>query len=402
MLYINKIQRALQLIKRFFGVARQQGLKAAITTMLSHPAWSKITQTMTFLPKNQLPKDFHNPFHGVYSYHCQHVEKRAEHDNFAIATASKGNFFMAEIAQLVGCALEELGSTVTYIDEYSFDRVLPHQTLLIVAPHEFFVLGDTHRLTKQLQKVNRTIMLNTEQSQTSWFAKALPFLKMADIVWDMNYQSAVTLRANHLVVYFLPLGYSSKYESKLNLSAPLARSLALLSLHRTVTEQRPENYHERPIDILFVGTLSEKRKLFFAKQAAFFAQYECFIYLPDGNTPFLMHNDATIDFEQMSKLAQRSKIMINIHRDNNTYLEWQRIVNLGILQGCLVISESCDQTPALNIGLDYVDVPLELIPETCKYYLNNQQIAEDFSHRAQTHVQDLKMADTLNKLLATI
>ncbi|HPQ81080.1 MAG TPA: hypothetical protein PLZ86_05085, partial [bacterium] len=204
--------------------------------------------------------------------------------------------------------------------------------------------------------------------------------------WDMHYNTSELLRAQGLNAHYLALGFSSRYQERLALGSPIERTLPLRSLASSVTSATT-CYADRPIDILFVGTISPRRAAFFANNASFFARYECFIYLPEGNTPFLESDERTLDFRQMAGLAARSKIMINIHRDSARYLEWQRIATLGINCGTLIVSEGCDPCPVLHPGLSYVDVPLHLIPETCAAHLQDVRKASAFVTRSTADFQ---------------
>lgn len=316
----------------------------------------------------------------------------------AIGTSSKGNFFMTEISRLLGCGFSELGLTVEYFDETSPPAPNKYDAAIIVAPHEFFVIDCPSTTFEILRQNSRLLMLNTEQPQTTWFAKALRYLKKADVVLDMNYQSAIQLRYNGIPALFVPLGHSPLYQEQFS-NKPLRRSRPLLSLSQDLLNETPISFSERPIDILFVGTESDRRKDFFARNAEFFASRECFIYIPSGSDPFHADAPATIDFRQMIGLAQRSKIILNIHRDPNRYLEWQRVVNIGVFSGAAVLSETCEGNPELVPGLHYFDSPLEEMIDLCEQLLSNVEKTGRFAERASKLLaQATSMKTTLKKL----
>lgn len=397
---MSVIKKTSKLAWQFVQHARRKGLSSALTRTKAHPVW----QVLTGRSEHQLEKmGFNNPFKQAYAYaHTNFKPTSVEAvASVAIGYASQGNFFMKEIAMLIGSALQESGRQVCYFDEHHIDKVSDADLTLIVAPHEFFILGDSATLIPRLQQVNRLVMLNTEQAQTPWFAQAIPFLKQAKVIWDMNYQSAVLQRANYLPAFFLPLGYCESYQKHIFGDVSLERTTPLLSLSPSVTDAPVLAYQDRPIDILFVGTISERRRDFFAKNAGFFANYECFIYLPEGTQPFTETQAQTINFKQLAGLAQRSKIVLNIHRDEDRYLEWQRIVNLGALCGSLVVSETCDTSPALTPGLDYIDTPLSLIPHVCEYYLSAPDTAASFAQRALENIQSTQsLPEMMERLIA--
>src|ERR1035441_2785343 len=144
----------------------------------------------------------------------------------------------------------------------------------------------------------------------------------------------------------------------------------------------PLTYDKRPIDLLFIGTASPRRHAFFAKHAAFFSSINAIIYMPDGNRPFLPNDGRTVDFATMTALVKRSKILLNIHRDDAPYLEWQRIVTLGIIQRTLVVTDHCNPNPCLTPNLDYLEGTLDALPMLCDLALSNSAVAERFASGA--------------------
>lgn len=400
---LAKAKKIMGMGWRFLQYVGRNGCSAGIQKLKSHALWQR--RSLIGIDNIRQERAFFNPFELVYQYarqsDAENLQSILACKQVAIGCASGGNFFMHEISKLLSCAFHEMGIEVIHFNENQVVEAVNADLTIVVAPHEFFILGDGSALLDKLAMAKKLVMLNTEQAQTQWFANALPYLEHADCIWDMNYQSAVLLRANHLPAYFLPLGYSLNYQTKLASTQALRRSLPLMSLSQAVTSTiEDQDYSKRPIDVLFVGTISDKRRQFFAQHAGCFAAFECFFYLPEGNQPFNENEDRTLDFQQLAGLARRSKILINIHRDTANYLEWQRIVNLGVFCGTLVISETCDSSPALVPGLDYIDVPLEFLAQTCNHYLSDPKAAQAFVERATAHLtSQQKLSKTLTFLL---
>jgi hypothetical protein len=110
----------------------------------------------------------------------------------AVYVSSLGNFFMTEIADVIVCGLREAGVDARRLSEK--DAPLPGTTHhIVVAPHEFFVLGDGRKWATD-EFVSRAVLFSTEQIQTQWFARSLVFLLRAKAVADMNQQTAAILR----------------------------------------------------------------------------------------------------------------------------------------------------------------------------------------------------------------
>lgn len=311
----------------------------------------------------------YDPFQQVFGYNLRWTSQTPI-KKVGVGCSSAGNFFMQEIADLVACGLSETGVSVQQFDQRNMPDVAAFDAIIIVAPHEFFTLQCGKGALKHLRKTPYLLMLNTEQPQTAWFAAALSYLKSADKILDMNYQTALRLNVNGLNAKFFPLGYSPTYYSQFE-PTPLSRSGPMAGLPDAVVGYPAANFVDRPIDILFVGTVSPRRKEFFARNAAYFSAKECFIYMPSGSDPFSPESAATIGFQDLLGLARRSKVVLNIHRDADQYLEWQRIVNIGVFSGAIVVSETCDSNPILKPGYHYIDTPLCAMLQTIDHILSS-------------------------------
>ncbi|GEM_PF-6587699 len=348
----------------------------------------------------RLVRPAESPSADPYAYMSQDRQVSLAGRRVAVLASSEGNDFMAEIAATMAGAAEALGGEVVRGDERSLSDFDGFDWVIVTAPHEFFTLGAGRQWPAVLESYrDRLLLFNTEQPQTSWFQAAAPFFPLARALLDIHYQTAVHLRRQGFPAYFVPLGPLSRSGTPQALpSHPAFEHLA-----PAVRERLPDDYGARPFDVVFVGTASPRRQAFFARHARFFAGLNTFLYLPEGNAPFKDGQLRTLDFAALSGLMRRAKIVLNVHRDEQPYLEWQRMVNLGILQETLVISEHCDFCPALRANGDYIDLPLTLIPEACSHYLAHPEEAERFAARACERLRrDLPMTRVLARLLAAL
>jgi uncharacterized coiled-coil protein SlyX len=320
----------------------------------------------------------------------------------ALCVSSIGNLFMREIANILKGGFRELGAQVDIYDETISIRHSDFDWVLVIAPHEFFVLGDGYQRFSELNASPNLLMLNTEQAQTQWFATGERFLRAARAVFDINFQTAIQLKHMGLTAFFLPLGYDATFEARYT-EESLPEHELLKHLAPSVRKSLAINYGERPIDILFVGTISPRREQFFARHAGYFASRNTFIYLPDGNVPFLPNDVRSLDFKHLIGLIRRSKIVLNIHRDDHFYLEWQRIVTLGILQKTVVLSEHCQHSPVIEANVDYVDVPLDELPAVCELYLADPERARILAESAYERLRrEFPMNRILRQLLSNL
>jgi hypothetical protein len=75
----------------------------------------------------------------------------------------------------------------------------------------------------------------------------------------------------------------------------------------------------------------------------------------------------------MVGLAQRSKLLLNIHRDEFPYFEWHRMVCQGIWHRTLVVSEPCFRVPWLIPGQHYLECDAANMPELIDWLLNTDE-----------------------------
>jgi hypothetical protein len=304
----------------------------------------------------------------------------------AIGVSSLGNFFMNEIAHMIEDGFRKLGVETRLFAEHEAWSAASCEAVLVVAPHEFFLLGDGPIAFQVLRRSPILVMFNTEQQQTEWFAFAEQYFCRASAVLDINYQTARYLGRSGYRAFALPLGYSDYIERTFG-GHKLPEHDIFKHMPALIRNSLPAAYAERPIDILFIGTSSARRQDFFARNASYFATKNTFIYLPDGTSPFLSTELRTIDFSAFVSIVKRSKVLLNVHRDEAPFLEWQRIVTLGILQRTLVITDHCEPGPFIEPNVDYLDGPLATLPELCEGALRNPQEAEYIAHRAYTKLR---------------
>lgn len=283
--------------------------------------------------------------------------------------SAQGNYFMAEIADFIAAAFEQVGVTAVRLcetdqrpDDLDFD--------LIVAPHEFFYLG-AGESWQQASWLSRAVMVNVEQPHTTWFAKAFCFLRQARLVLDINVKSAAILEQLGIPAYFLPLSYLPDY-APFGVTA-LPDLFALQGLPQTVRRMQPDldaPLETRPLDLHFIGTLNPRREQFLAESAAWLSRFHCFFHIPPLEGPLLKGQDQALDTQAVIGLSQRSKILLNLHREDLPYFEWHRIVFHGLWQKTLVVTEPCHGVPGLIPGEHFIECKLSEMGSMVDWLLN--------------------------------
>jgi hypothetical protein len=320
-------------------------------------------------------------------------------------TSSLGNYFFHEIRDLIAAGLRQLGISVHLHDEnHGFaDGDGWH---LVLAPHEFFYLGAGQSLGAGDLPAN-LILINTEQPSTQWFRRAADFFPHARGIWDIDYLSAQRLIHKGLKCRYLPLGYVPQFELfAKQRDLPLHYGTCFLDAPVRFRSRLDEPLSVRPIDVAFFGNTTYRREMFFADNAALFAKYRCYFYFSDGSQPLLEGRTTYMNTRSVVGLVQRSKIALNIHRDEDFYFESHRIVMHGIWQKALVISDPCSPAPPFRPGIDYVEAPLKEIPSLVRYYLSDpvgRREAQEIADQGyRTLSRDCQLVEVLRPLVSEL
>ena len=290
----------------------------------------------------------------------------------AIYCSSLGNYFITEIADFIAATLAQAGHTVVQLNEQSD----PPENLdghWIVAPHEFFYLGNGPQWTQRQPWLSGAVMINVEQPQTTWFSKAFHFLRHARAIFDINIKSSAILQSLKLPAYWLPLGHLPQYAAA-TATEQLPNLRALKSLPSDISQHLPEidaPLSARPLDLHFIGTLNPRREQFFASSARWLSQFHCFLHIPPMGVPLLKGQDQALDTEAVVGLSRRSKILLNIHRDELPYFEWHRMVFHGLWQNTLVVTEPCHDIPGLVADEHFIECSLAEMADKVEWLLKN-------------------------------
>lgn len=307
-----------------------------------------------------------------------------------VYVSTQGNVFMREIAEDLATSLRRAGVAAELLDETTDVATRP-KLCVFVAPHEFFLLGQGPRWVRD-DVVASAVMLNTEQVQTSWFVRALPFVLASRGVIDLCAQTCELFGRTGLPsmhVGLTPpdgagrLGASDRQHPLFRVLPAAARADPLAC----------SKLADRPIEIAFFGAESPHREAWLARNAGFLAEYDTFIHLrrmargpirpgtPDGALTRLARH-----------VCGHARISLNLHRDAFAYLEWHRIVRLGMASGSVVVSEPCLPHPVLRPGVHYFEENTRQIPDLLEWLLRS----EDGRRRAaavQGHAAALLAAD---------
>jgi hypothetical protein len=309
----------------------------------------------------------------------------------ALWGSRRGNYFYGELRDLFAAALRSEGVDPVLLDEDS-ERPPGVTHDVVMAPHEFFEIGAGRRWRDHPQ-VGRAVLVSGEQLQTQWFVRSLPLLLRARAVLDINFHTAAVLRELvGLDAHFLPLGWVEGF-APYGVVPRLPDVPALRSLPASVREWDPRAHAtlaERPIDVLFVGSVSPRRARLFARMAGGLSDFHAFLHLYSLAGPLVQGSTADLTTEAVSGLGQRAKVLLNVHRDDVPYFEWQRIVLQGMWHGTVVATERSLGVPGFVSGEHYLEADAVDLPEMIAWLLRSpegRQRAEEISVAARERLR---------------
>jgi hypothetical protein len=265
-----------------------------------------------------------------------------------------GNHFFLEIAQQLVMICSEFGYTSDIVHE---NGPFPtrENTFIIVAPHEFFSLGTKFDFQENIGLYS---LITTEQIHTPWFGSSIPVLKGARVIFDLNHRSTMFMRRLGLKSEFLPIG--SKFSE---------RKGGDIDARESLDGDFLTTWRERPIDITFVGGLTERRERFLTRNVDFCSNFKCHFHVPRVDEPLIKDSVDLYTQEAVGELVTKSKIVLAIHRDNVGYFEWHRVILQGLMYGSLVIIERCDLPLGLQANVHLIMADFENIQSNIRYYL---------------------------------
>lgn len=325
---------------------------AAIETALGSLDWEGSSQTEDFTSKHSLAGS-----------------------QFLVLVSSLGNFFMRELAERLASDLRLAGAKVELANEkMNPARVKSNKTVVIVAPHEFFLLGrGGHVWRRALGKVG-FYALNTEQPQTPWFNQCFKYLLLAKGVIDLSPQTAsifsrMGVKACHYVPSFSLS--DAPYDSFVPAQHPLLKAYPdLLGVARNTDAL----LSARPLDVSFIGGPSPRRERFFGESASLLSRWRCLIdYRKNLRGPIQWgrNNRHEIGFGHF--LARHSKVYLNVHRDQFGFFEVHRMVMQGMANGAAVVTDQCMKHPDFSIGVHYMQDDLHQIPKLIDWLLGSPE-----------------------------
>jgi hypothetical protein len=256
-----------------------------------------------------------------------------------VFVAARGNRFMTDLAAMVREAAGRTRPARLVTDE--LPRV-DGSINLVVAPHEFFELTGAGRHELQAAAA-ASVCIGTEQPGTPWFRLTADACRRGLLTLDINELAVAALRAEGVDARRLRLGAVPSLDV-------VARGGAL---------DRP-----RPLDVLFMGGLDDRRGRLLAELAPTLHPLRCDLRLFRFDRPIGPATPGVVFGRDKYDLLAGARVLLNLHREppatapdrpaaSGRYFEWVRMIE-AMANGCAVVSEPSVGCEPLVAGEHFV------------------------------------------------
>ncbi len=286
-----------------------------------------------------------------------------------------GNLYMREVAEFLGRGFDDLG-VANAIVEHELPRDQPGVCNLVVAPHEFFTLFPNVSEVQTLEAAACSILLNTEQPETSWFGLVLRYLRVARAVFDINSFAVHQLVERDVQAHLLLLGYHASWD-----------------------RWGGDDSADRPLDALYMGSLTERRSAALARIAPVLAGRQARFLIHDGRMPVTQAGDGFVTGDAKHDLLAGTKILLNVHRSEVPYFEWHRNMP-AIANGCLVLTEPGESHDPLVPWEHFAVAPGDAFGDFVEMLLSSPDVVRRLARQGYDYVRhELRLTDQLAALL---
>ena len=227
---------------------------------------------------------------------------------------------VVELAEVLCAEINRAGTPAT-LAIGNFPPPAPDRVYVLVAPHEYFTL--LHGRPGPVPEVlARTIFVCVEPPDTAAHAANLTLTPLGGSVLHINRRATTDLRRHGVEASHLQLGWSEAW----------ARDEA-----------------ERDIDVAFVGSHTRRRATALGGWAEMLAGYRAHLRFSDIAWPAAGQPESFWTGDVRQRLLARSRVLVNIHRDDHAQLEWLRVAQ-AISAGAVVVTEHSEDLDPLVAG----------------------------------------------------
>lgn len=287
-------------------------------------------------------------------------------------TASGQNVFFGELFDAMRDELSRAGfRTETAVDHFP---PVAEDLVYVVVPHEFMPLTFP-RAHPTRDQYRRTIALCTEQPGTVWFEQAAVICNHCAVTVDINHLGVDALREKGIDARLMRFGYVPSWD------------------HWGGDRER-----DRPVDVSFMGGHTERRAAMLGALAPVLDDRRGALHVFETAVPHTEDSPHFLSGERKWRELGRSKLIVNVHRDELGYFEWQRVLG-AMANGCVVVTEHSLGCAPLVPGEHFVSTSYDSLPYVVEGLLGDPgRLAAIRDAGYEMLTQRFRLADSIHVL----
>ncbi len=253
--------------------------------------------------------------------------------------------------------MQELGETIRYelelqdipctVHTDGFPEPRPGLVYALLAPREFVALEGEEALPGD-SILKRTVFICADPPGEPLDDATEALMWRAGAIFDIDVRSLGRLHRAGIPARSLRPGYSA-LRDRFDPSAP------------------------RPIDVIFLGTASSRRTRLLHRCAGVFARHNCLLQLADPSERNAGGSTSFLAAEKYDLLA-RARVVVNLHRDAEPYLEWLRMLE-AMHSGAVFVTEHASGLAPFVAGEHLLVASEQSLPYVVEAVLRSPELA---------------------------
>jgi hypothetical protein len=297
---------------------------------------------------------------------------------FNVFVNARGSIVETEIAELIATAMLDLGHEVVF-PAPGLPEAHRNTVNLVVAPHEFFHLQPDRTERELLRAAKASVSIGIEQPGTSWFELGTHYASLGSTVLDISPYAIAELNRRGLDATHLQLGY-----------------------HPSWDRWGGDPSRLRHKDLLFLGSMTERRSRFLGDAAPLLWDYETDIRLFEFNRLMSKPQANFVTGAEKWQLLADSRALLNVHRNDVPYFEWVRVLE-AVTNGCLVVTEASTDYGPLIAGEHLLATPYEALGAYAASLLADEPLRQEITTAAYDFIRTkLELTSLLAPICETL
>ena len=298
--------------------------------------------------------------------------------SYKVFVSPSGNIFMAEIAGMIADTIEATGREVERCTT-GLPAADPGTINVVVAPHEYFLLMEEPTEAEIVEAASRSVTVGVEQPGTTWFEAGARYASYGPMAIDINRRGVQELRRRGLETYHLQFGYHPGWDA-----------------------WGGDDQAVRERDVLFLGSLTNRRAEFLAESAHILSEWNCDLRVFEVDGPMRKAKGHFVTGREKHELLAGSRVLLNVHQGQRDYFEWVRVME-AISNGCLVVTETSGGYAPLLPAEHFIQAGLNSLAGRLDAFLRDEDLRAEVAQRAYDFVRKhLAFIDSVDQLLRIV